>query len=190
MKTFNYPTLKVSGPQETVDRFLEIEYTIWEKDRRGYQWEFINLITGLSKQLKGIVYFKRKCLQNPDYLKTIEGLIHQQIVADNLEFEDPTPDSNQYQDDNYLASRWFESRLISRFQNMVIIAYDYYYDQSLEFWKQYLIDVYVELKFEHSSVELESIIHEYKSRVIYNHGCEIDDEDYPEESLLSDLDLI
>lgn len=190
MKTFNYPSLKISGPKEAVDRFLEIEYTIWEKDSRGYQWEFINIITGVSNQLKAIIYFKRKCLQNPDYLKTMEGLIHQQIIADNLEFYDPTPHSGQYQDDNYLSSRWFESRLISRFQDSVIIAFDFYYDKGLDFWKQYLSDVYDELSFEHSSVELDFVIHEYKSRVIYNHGCEIDDEDCPEDSLLSDLDLI
>ena len=191
MEKFNYRTLEISGSREDMELYLDREYMIWPKvSLNDYQYEFINIIRGISDQLKGILYYRRECTIIPEYEKTMQGLIHEQLINDNLNFYDPTPHSGRGKDDNYLESFWFESRIIQRSETKMVIAYIVDKGVDTSFWKMYLADVYPLLSFGHSMIELKSEIFHYHSSVIYNHGCEIDDEDYPENFLLADLDLV
>ena len=191
MEKYTYRTLKISGSSEDVKMCLDREYIIFhEVNVNAYQYEFINIITGISEQLKGILYYRRKCTIIPGYERTSEGLIHKQLINDNLNFYDPTPYSGRAQNDNYLKSFWFESRIIHKSDTEMVIAYILDEGVDTSFWKNYLHDVYPLLSFGHSMIELDSEIIYYNSSMIYNHGCEIDDEDYPEDFLRADLDLI
>jgi hypothetical protein len=191
MEKFTYRTLEISGSRENIQIYLDREYMIWPKDSLDhYQYEFINIIRGISNQLKGILYYRRECNVIPEYEKMIQGLIHEQLINDNLNFYDPTPHSGRGNDDNYLESFWFESRIIHRSETKMVIAYILDKGVDTSFWKRYLADVHPLLSFTHYETELTRPIPYYKSMVIYNHGCEIDDEDYPEDFLLSDLDLV
>ena len=191
MKKFTYRTLEISGSRENIQIYLGREYMIWPKvSLNAYQYEFINIIRGISDQLKGILYYRRECYVIPKYEKTIQGLIHEQLINDNLNFYDPTPHSGRGNDDNYLESFWFESRIIHRSETKMVIAYILDKGVDTSFWKRHLADVCPLLSFTHYETELTRPIPYYKSMVIYNHGCEIDDEDYPEDFLLSDLDLV
>lgn len=191
MKKFNYRTLKVCGTRESIERFLEMEYAIWDENLGAvHKWGFINIITGIASQMKCIIYYKRSCWQVPGYMKTITGLIHGQLVADNLEWDDTSESYGCFQD--HLNSHWVESRLTSRRDDSVVIAYDLPSQVNLEIWKQYLSDVYLELNFVHSFMKLENRIEKSRSSVIYNlDWWPFDnDVDRPEETVLADLDLV
>ena len=193
MEKFNYRALEISGSREDMELYLDREYMIWPKvSLNDYQYEFINIIRGISDQLKGILYYRRECTIIPEYEKTMQGLIHEQLINDNLNFYDPTPHSGRGKDDNYLESFWFESRIIQRSETKMVIAYIVDKGVDTSFWKMYLADVYPLLSFGHSMIESHSEIIYYHSSVIYNHGWWPFDDDVerPEETILTDLDLV
>ena len=199
MKKFTYRTLEISGSKEDVQIYLDREYMLDRNIRLRRlkcpptrQFEFINIIRGISDQLKGIIYYRRKCILIPNYEKSILGLMHKQLVNDNLDFFDPTPHSGRWSDDNYLISFWFESRILYTSPYYVEIAYVLEEGVDISFWKEYLIEEYPMLSFTHSETELTKPIPHYKSSVIYydEYNFPEEDENFPEDFLLADLDLV
>ena len=203
MKKYNYRTLEISGSREDVKMYLDRECMLnpkiglFVKPKHPWEhvypkFEFINIIRGISDQLKEILYYRRKCTLIPNYEKSILGLIHKQLVNDNLDFSNPTPHSGRWMDDNYLISFWFECRTLYRSSDYIEIAYVLEDGVDISFWKDYLIEEYPMLSFTHYERELTKPIPYYRSSVVYytEYNFEEEYENFPEDFLLADLDLV
>lgn len=175
MKTFNYPSLKVSGPTEAIDKFLELEYTIWKKDSHGYQWEFIQVITGLSYLPDEIIEFHKIVLKQPNYSSTIIGVIHEQWLVGKYRNSSVTHFSDRCHEGVFYDAEWAESKIIFKSLNYLEIAYVFYDNINPSLWWCFIKSAYPELYFTFSELELQYPICYYKQRVIYSHGPEVED---------------
>jgi len=177
---FKYPSIVVIGEKQDVALFLKEQFF-----RISGRWGMLAVVSGISDSMMKLIYYQQLCLLDPSYKLTIVGKIHKQIVT--WDFDNKYLTNNF----NFIAGFNIEAGIVYNYGDNLSIAFDADYFNQIEFWHEFLCRSYPNLTFKYKTVELkEQILHFHTGTVPDPGDRYVYEEDYPENTILTDLDLV
>jgi hypothetical protein len=177
---FKYPSIVVIGEKQDVALFLKEQFF-----RISGRWGMLAVVSGISDSMMELIYYQQLCLLDRSYERTIVGKIHKQLVT--LDFD------SKYVTNNFIFLHGFEieAGIVYNYGDNLSIAFDADCFNQNEFWHEFLCRSYPNLTFKYKTVELkEQILHFHTGTVPDPGDRYVYEEDYPENTILTDFDLV
>ncbi len=173
----------VRGEKQDVKLFLKEQFF-----RRFRRWGKLAIVNGISDSILQLIYYQQLFQEDPSYILTTVGKIHKQFVTrdfDNYYLTDLADDFI------FLNGFYAHAEIVYDYGYKLLIAFDPDSFNQITFWDEFLCQSYPNLKFNYKKVELKEQIPHFSSGTVPDPGdYYVDEEDYPENTILTDFDLI